>query len=100
MAPGPCGAASARLGELVLRDRDGDLARLRLDQGGEGENGAVGESAQDPKNHEEADQTRHLIPVRPGGPPRTRRFGTEPWPELIKRIYGGTGGRAWGRTPN
>src|SRR5262245_16564750 len=57
---------SARLGQLVLRDRHGDLARLRLDQGGEGEHGTVANSAQDTEDDEKADQARHWRLVQPG----------------------------------
>ena len=51
---------SARLREPVRRDRDGNLAWLRLNHGGEGENGAVSESAQESKNDKKANQTRHF----------------------------------------
>ena len=52
--------ASMRLREPVRRDRDGNLAWLRLDHGGESENGAVSEPAQESKNDKKANQTRHV----------------------------------------
>src|SRR6266550_2076759 len=50
---------SVGLGEPLLRDRDGHLARLRLHEIGKREHGAVCGAAQKADNHEKADQTGH-----------------------------------------
>src|SRR5215475_11701078 len=79
--------------EAIRRHRDGDLARLRLDEIGEHEHGAVDEAADDSERHDEAEQARHGSKNRDvrltitfaanwqGAPPpvyRTARRGTCP----------------------
>src|SRR5437660_12093744 len=50
---------SARLGELVGRNRDRDLPRLRFDEGRKREDHAIHEPGQDPESQKEAEQARH-----------------------------------------
>src|SRR5690242_5194815 len=45
--------------EAIGRHRDGDLARLRVDEVGEHEHGAVDEAADDSERHDQPEQARH-----------------------------------------
>ena len=47
--------------EPIRRHRDGDLARLRLDEIGEREHGAVDEATDDSERHDQAEQARHWV---------------------------------------
>src|SRR5260221_8466231 len=53
---------SGLLGEPVRRNRNRNLARLRIDPGCEYEHGAIGQAAQNTDQSEESEQTRHDEP--------------------------------------
>src|SRR5262245_27270651 len=67
-------SGSALLGELVLRDWDRDLARLRIEPVGKREHAAVDQAAQDGHDRQKSKQARHVA-TRARAPNATRITG-------------------------